>query len=324
LGTANTPTLNIPVAEVGGPSISCRETLCGYPAIAITQDSYGAIYVADTTNRVAIHYPALAGDNGASFACAMGCNLGGLAYPAAYLAPGGFVSIYGFNGLPFASSTTIDGVFPVPTTLGGLQVLVNGQASPITSVSSSQINFVVPFEAPTSGTVPVSVVNASTSQVMGSGSMNMNVASPGFFTTNSQGTGQIAALNCNKSPCEDTVNGAADPANPGSTIQFFLTGQGHVANAPPDGQGDCGQVPTGTMPVVLIGGTLAHVSYSGLAPCYVGLWQINVVIPTTPSNLPGFPEGTFPVLVQFQDLVSDSPTNIHNPDVAPTIVISGQ
>jgi uncharacterized protein (TIGR03437 family) len=78
------------------------------------------------------------------------------------------------------------------------------------------------------------------------------------------------------------------------------------------------------MPVVLIGGTLAHVSYSGLAPCYVGLWQINVVIPTTPSNLPGFPEGTFPVLVQFQDLVSDSPTNIHNPDVAPTIVISGQ
>jgi uncharacterized protein (TIGR03437 family) len=32
-------------------------------------------------------------------------------------------------------------------------------------------------------------------------------------------------------------------------------------------------------PVVTIGGKNAEVLFSGLAPCYVGLWQLNIRVP---------------------------------------------
>jgi uncharacterized protein (TIGR03437 family) len=333
LGT-NTATLTMPVVEVAGPNsiLGCGASLCTYPAaIAITQDSYGALYVADISNRVAIHYPALAGTNGASFVCAMGCNLGGLAETPYFLAPGAYGSLFPFS-VSFAPSTTTN---HAPFTMAGLQVLVNGQPSPITYSSSGQVNFVAPFEAPTSGTAEVAVVDASTSQVLGSGSAFMNATSPGFFIHNqtSDSTplpgqtlpGQIAALNCNtkvNGQCDDAVNGTANPANPGSTIQLFLTGQGLVSNAPPDGQGVCAAFSTGPQPVVLIGGAIASVTYSGLAPCFIGLWQINAVIPTNPSNLPGFPTGVFPVLVDFQGFYSNTKANNSNPHLATTIAIN--
>jgi uncharacterized protein (TIGR03437 family) len=302
--------------------------------VAITQDSYGALYVADISNRVAIHYPALAGTNGASFVCAMGCNLGGLTDTPYYLAPGAFATLYPFNGLSLASGVTANGV-PYPTTLAGLQVLVNDQPSPVQYVSPGQINFVVPFEAPTSGTAQVAMVNASTSQVLGSGSMTMNVAAPGFFIISpapgvTPAAGQIAALNCNivNGACGDnTVNGTAHPVNPGSIIQLFLTGQGSglVPNAPPDGQGSSGQVTTASQPVVYIGGSQGAVQYSGLAPGYPGLWQINVQIPDSASLkiIPGFPNGVFPVLVDYQGLVTDPSTNISTYGLSTTIVING-
>ena len=327
----NTATLTMPVAEVVGPSLTCTGSLCEYPAIAITQDSFGALYVADLSNRVAIHYPALAGTNGASFVCAMGCSLGGQTDVPYYLAPGAYASLFTFSPVTLPVTATANTVLPIPTTLGGVQVQVNGLPAPVTYVSPTQINFVVPFEAPTSGTAELAVVNPSTSQVLGSGSMIMNVAAPGFFLTKqttagaAPAAGQIAAENCNNSPCEDTVNSTANPANPGSTIQLYLTGQGSFPGVPPDGQGSTGAVSTASVPAVYIGGTQGKVSYSGLAPGYPGLWQINVEIPSGSSltNLPGFPVGVYPVQVYYEGLLSNTPAGNANPSLATTIAING-
>jgi uncharacterized protein (TIGR03437 family) len=326
LGTSSAATLTTPAVEVqGGQTLNCPGTgVCQYPALAITQDSYGNLYAADSTNRVAVHYSALAATNGASFVCAMGCNIGGLNDPFYYLAPGAFVSLYPFSGETFASGTTVNQATPIQTTLAGLQVLVNGTAAPITTVAPAQLNFVVPFEAPESGTAQLVLLNASTSQVMGSGTLIMNSAAPGFFTRNQNGSGQISALNCNtvaNGGCDNTLNGTANPANTGSTIQLFLTGQGVVPNAPQDGTGRCAQIPTGSQPVVIIGGSLATVTYSGLAPCYAGLWQINVQIPKNPTALPGFPAGVFPVFVQYEGFTSNTKANNANPTLATTIVV---
>ena len=330
LVSGDTPTFSMPVAQQAPPqdpgTICYNSNTGNCPALAITQDSFGALYVADASNRVTVHYPALAAENSASSVCAMGCQLGGLAEQPYYLAPGAFGSLYLFNGLTFASGTTTNYSLPVPTTLGGLQVLVNGVASPISNVLPSQVNFVVPFEAPGSGKAQVTVVNSATSQVIGSGTLNMNVASPGFFTTNAAGTGQIAALNCNQTPCENTLNGTKSPVNPGKYIQFFLTGQGTAGlspGPPADGHLPSGTVTTAT-PVVYVGSSQATVAFSGLAPCCVGLWQINIQIPSN-INLGGFgnfPAGIFPVLVDYNGLPSNSPGNNSNPSVATTIAIS--
>ncbi len=57
-------------------------------------------------------------------------------------APGELVSLYGNFGVP----TQANKVLPVPTTLDGVQVLVNGQAAPVTLVSQSQISALIPYE----------------------------------------------------------------------------------------------------------------------------------------------------------------------------------
>ena len=310
-----------------GQSLLCPANYyCAVPRLAIAQDGSGNLYVADASNRVAIHFQALAALNGASFACAMGCTLGGQTKLQSYVAPGTFTSVFGFSATQFGSGSTIDKVLPVPTTLGGLQVLVNAQASPIFYAGPNQINFMVPSATPTFGLAQVQVVQADTSQVLGSGALTMNVASPAFFTNSSNGQGQIAALNCNlvngSKTCDNTRNGLTHMAQVGSTIQLFGTGQGVVPNAPPDGEPAAGALDTLTKPTVYIGAGQATVSYSGLAPGLVGVWQINVEIPQTPVLAPGFPANVFPLIIlNYDGLQSNTPQNNSNPAVATTIAI---
>jgi uncharacterized protein (TIGR03437 family) len=221
---------------------------------------------------------------------------------------------------------------PVPTTLGGIQVLVNGKASPIVYAGGGQINFIVPNETPDSGSVQVVVVNPSTSEVLGSGStgisantnvplgLNMNAAAPAFFTANASGFAQIAALNCNtivNGNCDDAVNGTNNPAKQGSVIQLYLTGQGLIPNAPPDGEPPTGTITTSAQPAVYVGGSIAPLKYSGLAPGFPGLWQINVEIPAHPAILPGFNPGVFPVQVSYEGLTSNTPENNRTPCPSP-------
>ena len=67
-------------------------------------------------------------------------NAGSLAPFTASWAPGELVSIYGTN---LAPTTASDG--SLPTTLSGVQVLVNGAPAPISFVSPGQINAVIPI-----------------------------------------------------------------------------------------------------------------------------------------------------------------------------------
>jgi uncharacterized protein (TIGR03437 family) len=228
----------------------------------------------------------------------------------------------------------------LPTKLANLQVLVNGQASPLSVITPAggggylgQINFIVPYEAPSAGMAQVLVVDTSTSQILGSGTANMGIASPAFFTNNGGGTGQIAALNCNtvtNGNCDDARNGTANPVNQGAYIQLYLngTGAGLTGTVPQDGAGASGQVNTSYTPVVYVGSSPATVAYSGLAPGIPGLWQINIQIPTNPGNLQGFyVQGatyqTYPVQIIYQGFATNYGQNNANPSTAATIVVNG-
>ena len=254
--------------------------------LALTQDGFGNLYVADSSNRVAIHYPAVAATNAASFICAGECTLGGLNLPTYYLAPGAIGSLFAFAGSQFVPTAAgFNNVLPVPTTVGGVQVLVNGQPSPIFEVTPTQINLVVPSNAPTVGSAQVQVVQPSTGLILGSGNVTMNTVAPAMFTISQTGIGQIAARNA----VDNSVNSASNPVARGQYIELYGTGQGLVHGGPPDGQLPTGTVSTPTNPQVFIGGIQvpsADIQFSGLAPCCVGLWQINVMIPesTAPGN----------------------------------------
>jgi uncharacterized protein (TIGR03437 family) len=248
--------------------------------LAMGQDQYGDLFVADSANRVSVYYQGAIWQNGASF------------LTTAPLAPGAFTTLY-----PVASSSqfgvntaTFSGTLPVPTTLGGIQVLVNGTAAPLTYVGPGQINLIVPSGAPQAGSADVVIQQVSTGQILGAGVLPMNTTAPGIFMGPQLAVGtqgyQAAAVN------EDgTVNGPNNPAQRGHLISLYLTGEGLVPNQPPDGQAPNGLAPTPQTPQVFLGCGFVdecqtqpgdqppgqRIQFSGLV--YPGLWQINVYVP---------------------------------------------
>jgi uncharacterized protein (TIGR03437 family) len=105
-----------------------------------------------------------------------------------------------------------------------------------------------------------------------------------------------AILNQDNSP-----NSAAQPAKRDEAIQIFATGQGtDLSSSVPDGDLGVG-VTTNTQPEVYISVDKATVEYSGLAPCCVGLWQINARIPSK-----SYISGAVPVQVLFEGIFSNT------------------
>ena len=100
----------------------------------------------------------------------------------------------------------------------------------------------------------------------------------GLFTVDGSGSGQVVALNQ-----DGSLNNGANPAKAGSVVTLYATGQGFISGMPPDGAPAQGIIETSQTPQVFINSgfvTPGDVQYSGLAPGFVGLWQINVKIPS--------------------------------------------
>src|SRR5262249_25507865 len=141
--------------------------------------------------------------------------------------------------------------FPMPRTLADIQVLFNGQTTPLYYVSPSQINFVVPMNAPTSGTAQIEVIQPSTGRVYAAGSVGMQPNSPALPTTDcGKPNRQAAAINLQDGTINTTTNGAAR----GTFISLYATGQGFVPNAPADGVPPNGEFKTPLTPRINING----------------------------------------------------------------------
>jgi uncharacterized protein (TIGR03437 family) len=99
---------------------------------------------------------------------------------------------------------------------------------------------------------------------------------PGIFTANASGNGQAAAVNQNGS-----INSPTSPANPGSIITIYVTGEGQTNPGGIDGKPATLPFPTSVLGVsATISGQTVYVPYAGGAPGLVaGLMQINVQIP---------------------------------------------
>src|SRR5690349_7162024 len=93
------------------------------------------------------------------------------------------------------------------------------------------------MSTPSSGAADFMIEQVSTGQILGASSFIMQAAAPGIFTTNNQGTGQIAA---NYLDSKGNYLGSGSLARPisinGSIMVLYLTGQGFIPNPPPDGE----------------------------------------------------------------------------------------
>ena len=186
------------------------------------------------------------------------------------VAPGGIVALWGSN---LASGTvSAPSTFPLPKTLGGASVAINGIPAPLFFVSPGQVNAQVPFEvAPGSAMAEVSSP-AGVFLIP----MTVQVVGPGIFTINGQGTGDAAML--------DAVTyrqiTAAAPAVAGEWVQLYGTGLGAVNPAAISGAAATSPPPQTDTPVqVLIDGDPLDAAWAGLAPGWVGLYAVNVQLP---------------------------------------------
>ena len=232
--------------------------------LSLTLDPLGNLLIADSSNRVVFHFPSVVGLSAAHY----------LQRP---LSPGLIVSLYP-QGVKFGDTTKdFNNTYPLPKELADIEVLVDGVAAPLYFVDPTQINFYIPNGAPTSGVSEFIVQKKSVQQVLASALIPMAPATPGFFTISQTGRGPIAALNE-----DNTLNTPENRIARKGIIQLFGTGQGFVPNAPPDGTPASGQTPTPVKPRVFIGTDELSgddITYSGLAPGFVGLWQLNIRIP---------------------------------------------
>jgi uncharacterized protein (TIGR03437 family) len=219
--------------------------------------------------------------------------------PVGVVSPGEIVTVFG-TGLGPASplQTAIDPTTgKVATTLGNVQVLFNGYPAPLTYVSASQINCVVPYELAqlTQPYVEVKFMGQASNAYL----LTQAATAPGIFTIGA-GSGQGAILNSDSS-----YNGTAAgfrPASAGSTIQIYMTGEGQTSPQGVTGKVNC---PSGSacsismLPVpllavaALVNNQPANITFFGEAPGFVsGVMQVDLVIP------PGTPSGPASLVIK--------------------------
>jgi uncharacterized protein (TIGR03437 family) len=266
--------------------------------IGLLIDRQDTLYVGDTGNSRVLHFlKSIAAVNGATYQASVPVGQGSLATLFSKGLSGDTVTV---------SSTTW------PKTAANRQLVVNDDLqAPIYYIGPTQVNFQVPSNAPL-GAARIAVRTADTGELIAGGSLLVSAAAPGIFTANQSGTGQAAVVNQ-----DGSINSASTPAPAGSTILIYGTGQGQVSPAVTDGTAAPSSPLSSTVAVptssgatclnnqpsmcVSLGSTFGDVKYSGLAPGFIGLWQINVTIPAGLT-------GTVPVRVVINGTPSNSVT----------------
>jgi uncharacterized protein (TIGR03437 family) len=244
--------------------------------VSVTTDPFGNPLIAEAgANRVGFYYPAI--DYTTSAGGVPGQLSGNAANFFGRFAPGMLASIFSFPSAPFGAATASFTASPIATTLGDVQVSVGGTTAPLLYASPGQINFQVPDATPVGALEEIQVARVSTGQVLASWLFQIDAESPGLFTVNGSGSGQVAALNQ-----DGSLNNGANPAKAGSIVMLYATGQGPISGMPVAGQVAQGLFATTETPQVFINAGFVppgDVQWSGLAPGFAGLWQINVKVP---------------------------------------------
>jgi len=275
------------IAGYGGDGVLATDSVMRFPS-GVSVDSQGHVYVADPQNQVVRVLNPIAGGppvisaNGVVTASAFGGS--------SAAAPGSWIEIYGSN---LAANTRgwLNSDFTnilAPTVLDGTSVTIGGQPAYVSYISGNQVN----VQVPNVGTGPQPVIVNTPAGASPPYSLTINTTQPGLLAPalfTSGGQRYVVAL------FADGATYAGPPgafpgitskrAKAGDTLTLYGVGFGAVddpAAAP-------GKIEltdnTVTAPLqILFGQAQAQLSFSGLAPLAVGLYQFNLVVPNVAAS----------------------------------------
>jgi uncharacterized protein (TIGR03437 family) len=202
------------------------------------------------------------------------------------VSPGEIIAIYGQDlGPANLALGSFDANNILATQVGGTQVLFDGKPAPLIYSAAGQLSAIVPYATDGKTTTQVQIqYNGRTSAAI---PVPVVDAAPGIF--NIPASSQAAALNADLS-----VNNEGNPAEKGSIVVLFATGEGQTSPHGTDGRIATDVFPKPQLPVsVTIGGEQAELLYAGAAPFEVaGVLQLNVRVPA------GTPAGAAPVVLR--------------------------
>ena len=198
------------------------------------------------------------------------------------LGPNTLATIYGkdlaYNARALAASDIVDR--RVPVSLGGVRVNMSGIYLPLIYVSPTQINFLLPYdlEAPA---IEISVErdNLSGPKVK----IRLSDTAPAVFRMDAQ---TVVAAHL-----DGTVVTHESPARGGEVVVLFATGLGRTKPAQLSGRlaaSAAALLWSDRFTVRLDGAAVppARVLYAGVAPGFIGLYQINLLLPDNPGQDP--------------------------------------
>ena len=234
----------------------------------------GAIGGGEAIRGIAIAPPATPAS--AQFAGAVMANAASFASDA--FAPGSLAALFGrfqtTNGQFYAASSQ-----PLPTSLGGIGVKVNGVDAPLLAANNGQINLVLP-DTLNDGPATVVVTNADGS--IRTSAITIQRTATGIFTYFANGLGTPAAM-----VTSDGVNfqpvfnpdGAprslnASTATTSVYLVLFVTGLRNAPAANPNDANGIAEAVTATF-----GSTTLPVGWAGPVAGLSGLDQVNIMLP---------------------------------------------
>ena len=257
-----------------------RDNLGSYVKFSVPSIVNGKVY-AGTQNSLAVY-----GLLGSAALSAGGAGTAATFLPGP-VAPGSFLALFGQN---LAQTVATAATFPLPKTLGGSSLTINGIDAPLYYAGPAQIDAQIPYElSPGPATAILTVGGVPLPPV----TLTIAAIAPGLFT---YGANRAAVRNR-----DGSVNGPDQPAPAGSTISAYGTGQGPVENpvatgAPPP---DAPLSRTRAVVTATLGGQPAQVMFAGLAPRLPGVFQADIV---TPPLAPG----DYPLIITIGGIPSNS------------------
>jgi len=195
-------------------------------------------------------------------------------------APGMTLSIFGSQ---LASSISAASSVPLPISMGGVAVTVNGVVAPLYYVSPGQLNIQIPYETAANSTATVNINNNGKVTTR---TFNLGAATPGIFVDQS---------------------GAPVPTTSiarGKIGTLFITGAGSVTPPVSTGAAPSSATPLASLPrptqdvTVTVGNASAPTQFVGIPYGLVGVLQINYQVPA------GIGIGTQPVVVTVGGVAS--------------------
>ncbi len=271
---------------VSEPDGSWNPANSGMPnavVLGLTQNLATGLIVAATHGRGAF---ALTTDGPAAAAPRIDAFRNAAGFEDGPLAPGMMAALFGTN---LAGGTVTANASPLPLSLEGASVTVNGVRTPLVSVAPQQLNFLVPYGI----AGPLAEVRLRNGEREAAVRVRRSEASPGIFLIGTEGS----IYHGNNTRVWDF-----SPARNGEEIVLYASGLGAVnpgvATGSPTPLSPVSR--TVGLPTVTIGGKAAEVRFAGLVPGGIpGLYQVNFVVP---SGL----AGKFPLTVEKDGITSNA------------------